>query len=115
MKPYRTSFMKVSALMMLVLSLSFFSSQSSKAQCRFSVSTADSVWVFSAAAGSTQSRTLIITNTSDSVITITAGIVSGTQFGLNHDGFTMKPGDTVSLVITFEPSSNTTATLITDV
>jgi len=114
MKPYRTSFMKVSALMMLVLSLSFFSSQSSKAQCRFSISTADSVWVFSATAGSTQSRTLFITNTTNSSIDITAGIVSGTQFSLNQDSFSIAAGDSATLVITFDPSSNTTAKLITD-
>jgi hypothetical protein len=115
MKPYLTSFMRATALLMLICSLSFFTSGSSYAQCKFTISTVDSTWLFSAAAGSVQTRTLTITNTSDSTVVITAGIVSGTGFGLNHDQFTILSGDTASLEITFEPSLGTTATLITDI
>ena len=114
MKPYHTSFLRAAALMMLLCSLSFCHIPSAHAQCRFSVGTADTAWSFSAAAGATQSRTLIITNVSDSTITVTAGIVSGSpSFGLNHDQFILTPGDTASVIITFLPASNTTATSIT--
>jgi hypothetical protein len=115
MKPYRTSFLSVAALMMLLSSLSFFKTQSANAECKFTISTADTAWSFSAVAGTKQTRVLTITNISDSDIIVTADIVNGTEFGLSQDQFSLAPGDTASLAITLEPAAGlppTSATAI---
>src|SRR4051812_9389269 len=104
MKPYLTSFMRVAAFLALLLSLTL--AEEAKANdCGFSLSSNDQTWSFTAYPGTSQSRTLIITNTSTSSLTLNLAVSGSEAFGINHNHITLGAGDTTSVVITFHPGS----------
>jgi hypothetical protein len=117
MKPYRTSFMRLAAFFMLLLSVSFVANQA-EAKCgSFTISTDDSTWGFSAAAGATQSRTLTITNTSGMELPLV--ITTGSDaFTVEHSSFTIPAtGDSgqagiAKITITFKPGLNALGNLL---
>src|SRR5579864_3269926 len=113
MKPYLTSFLRVTALAMLLYSLSFFSSQKASANCDyFTLQTQDTTWSFTANAGSSQSRTLMVMNNSDSTLSLSAVVNSSSLFTLNHTVFQIPAHDTVGVVITFTaPTGSNTTTV----
>jgi hypothetical protein len=105
MKPYRTSLLGIAALIMLLCS-NFLISSTANASCTsISLITKDTAWTFSAAAGSSQARSLIIENVTDSDMVVTLGVTGTSQFGLSHGDFTIPAHDTVSVIITFQPPS----------
>ena len=113
MKPYHTSFLRAAAALMLLLSLSLLTSQKASANCDgFTISTADSVWSFSAAIGATQSRTLLVTNNTDSTLVLDAVVNSTSFFTLNHTQFIIHAHDTVSVIITFAPTQGSNSTTV---
>jgi hypothetical protein len=104
MKPYHTSFLRVVACIALLCSLSFVSAERANANCSyFTLGTQDTTWSFTAAVGQTQSRTLIVTNNSDSTLILDAVVYNSSLFHLNDSQFTIYGHDTVSVVITFAP------------
>ncbi len=105
MKPYLTSFMRVAALMTLLCSLTFVGSKSASADCGFTLSSTDASWAFTANAGSTQSRTFYVTNTSGGSLTLKFSITSAASFTVNHEQITLANGDTASFTIKFAPGT----------
>src|SRR5690242_11723846 len=105
MKSY-TPYLRVA--MALLLTMILFNTRQIKAECGFTISTRDTSWVFSATAGTTQSRNLYVVNTTDSTITVNAAITGSTRFELNHSEFTIHAGDTAVVVITFQPPQGAT-------
>ncbi len=104
MKPYRTSFLRMAAFVMLLCSLTSLHSQSAKAaDCGFSLSSNDLTWTFNAVPGALQTRTLIITNTSTGSLVLNLSITGSEAFTVDPKHITLKSGDTVSVSISFKP------------
>src|SRR5947209_7186092 len=115
MKLYRTSFLSVTALMML-LSCVLLTQKVSASCGSFTISTQDTSWSFSAAAGSSQSRTLTITNTSgaDLTLSFTTGsdafiVLEHTQITIPASGDSGRSGQ-ATITIKFAPGANATGT-----
>ena len=112
MKPYRTSFLSIAAFMMLLYSMTFIHTQSAQAaDCGFTLSSNDLTWSFTANAGASQSRSLVITNTSGASLTLKIGISGTDAFSVNHSDLTLAAGDTATITITFHPGLTATGTI----
>ncbi len=77
--------------------------------CGFSTSTNDTAWVFSANAGSSQTRALLITNTTNSTIAVSFSLSGTDAFGVTPGVDTLAAGDTVTVYIVYHPGSNATS------
>lgn len=104
MKPYRTSFHSIAALMMMLCSLTFIHTQSaSAADCGFSLSSNDLTWTFNAVPGTMQTRKLLITNTSTGPLVLNLSISGSEAFTVDPKHLSLKSGDTATITISFKP------------
>ncbi|HET9136937.1 MAG TPA: choice-of-anchor D domain-containing protein [Candidatus Kapabacteria bacterium] len=84
--------------------------QTASAQnCGFRTSTDDTTWVFSANAGASSTRTLLLSNTTNDIIVVQNTISGSDAFSVTPSMDTIQAGDTASITIVFHPGANATS------
>ncbi|MBS1903337.1 MAG: choice-of-anchor D domain-containing protein [Bacteroidetes bacterium] len=101
--------LRSAVLSLLALLLATVTAQSSKADCAYSLSTADSAWSFSANAGSEQTRTFWVTNTGSTTITLEISLSGTDAFSVTPHIDTLAAGDSVQITVVFHPGSGASA------